>query len=126
MSECQTVPDGKYNGEILKMSRTQSKAGYDIVEWIVRIMGGPQDGSIITKPYHVKDKAVNFLKKEMAMIGLPFENKAEFDAMAVKAPGIRFAFEAVTRDDGRQSYYVKRLIPPDVGNQTGTAATPEW
>lgn len=119
MSTLNAVPSGSYKGEIVSVSKSVAKNGCEVVEWLVRIIEGSEQGTIITKRYFLKGNAVGFLHKEMGIIGLQFKNQSDFNEAAQRAVGVRFTFEAVLNVDGYQSYYVKELLPPAPTSEQG-------
>lgn len=106
-----TFPDGKYVVEILDMDSTRNPKGVPVVEWHLMVRKGAHSATKFVKKYHLTNEHVeDFLKRELALFGLNVANGKEFLEKKDQCVGMLFELEAVTNQDGWQSFYVKRVL----------------
>lgn len=115
------VPDGSYVGEITNVVIDQLPGGGEKIGFELELDG---DGSKLcaNKMHKVNTKkSANFLKKELATIGLRVKDGKEFATIAPGLAGTRIMVDAVTNDQGFQSYYFKGLADQkkDISEEIG-------
>jgi len=109
--------DGEYTGEIVDIIEETTAAGDPKVSWILKIVGGEYDGALVEKKYHLKnDKAKDFLKKELKLIGYEVADSTEFEAKKSQIIGTKIVFTAKNTDEGWLVLYVKGLVGCETKN----------
>jgi hypothetical protein len=105
------LDDGLHKAEIISMNSTKNAKGVPVVEWKLRILGGPHDQLELSKLFHLTtDKVKAFLKKELAMLGVDVSNGQQFLQQKTKCVGKRIYIQAVTNEEGWQSLYLKGIV----------------
>lgn len=105
-------PDGHYVGEIYGIVREEASDGHPKYKWLVNAKNCMTGQEVkITKVYSLCSKKVlDFMLKELELIGVTdVKSREDIDAKKDAIMQKRFLFEAVTREDGWQCYYVKGL-----------------
>ena len=114
------LPDGLHVAEILEMTSSKNAKGVPVVEWKLKIVGGPHNQLEVSKLFHLTtDKVKAFLKKELAMLGMDAKNGQQFTEQKAKCIGKRIPIQAVTSDEGWQSLYLKGVVNEDVASGGG-------
>lgn len=107
----QQIQDAEYIADILAIDHRIDNKNREIVELTLQIANGALTGTVIKKRYYLMtQKVAEFLKKEMALINVTFQDKADFDTKKHLAVGKRVAFTAVTNESGSQSFYLTGVI----------------
>ncbi len=104
---------------------TESQHNYPKYKWLVKAkncMTGQE--AKITKVFSLSNqKALDFMLKELESIGVTdVKSRDDIDAKKDDIMRKRFVFEAVTREDGWQCYYIKGLAtdePPEAESSFG-------
>ncbi len=115
MSNCNSdLPDGQYVAEILDMTSSKNAKGVPVVEWKLKIVGGPRDQLEVSKVFYLtNDKAKAFLTKELGILGIDVQNGQQFIEKKSKCIGKRIRIQAVTSDEGWSSFYLKGVLDGD-------------
>lgn len=118
-------PDGHYVGEIYGIAREEASDGHPKYKWFVNAKNCMTGQEVkITKVYSLcSKKALDFMLKELELIGVTdVKSREDIDAKKDDIMHKRFLFEAVTREDGWQCYYIKGLAtdePPEAESSFG-------
>ena len=118
-------PDGHYVGKIYGIAREESSDGHPKYKWLVNAKNCMTGQEVkITKVYSLCSKKVlDFMLKELELIGVTdVKSREDIDAKKDDIMHKRFLFEAVTREDGWQCYYIKGLAtdePPEAESSFG-------
>jgi len=100
--------DGKYTGEIVDITTEETPDGYPKMIWLLRIIGGQYDGACVEKKFYLKNQQViDFLKKELKLIGFEIEGGDELEARKSEIIGTIIDFTAQMNDQGFLVLYVK-------------------
>ena len=111
MDVLRELADGKYTGEIIDITIKDTPNGYPKVTWLLRIIGGAHDGECVEKNFYLKSRgAMNFLKKELKLIGFKVEDGKELKAMKQQIIGTRIKFTAQVNDFGYLVLYAKGVM----------------
>ena len=105
------VPEGQYDCEIMEITSEIDGKARRLITWIMRIIGGPQDGVVIEKKFYlVKKEVLDILKKELMMLAIDPKSETDFDMMKTQAYGMHVRITAVNKKDGYNTYYLKEVI----------------
>jgi len=121
------IPPGEYVCEILEIETAMDHKVRRVVTWRMRIIGGQHDGLIVEKRFYLVSQAVvDFLRKELAILGLTVSTSKDLETVKSQAYGTMVRLTAVMNEQGYTIYYVKERvegIPPKVPD---AAASPDW
>lgn len=120
------LADGMYTGEIKDITIKDTSNGYPKVTWLLRIIGGANDGECIEKAFYLKSRgAMDFLKKELKLIGFEIEDGKELKALKQKIIGTKIKFTAQTNEQGYLVLYAKGIME-DVVKKARSEEKPEY
>lgn len=77
------VPNGTYDCYSADFEVIEDDDLRTVVIWGLRIVGGKHDSLFYVKKYYIANQFVEgFLRRELAMLGLKFENMEDLNAMS--------------------------------------------
>lgn len=107
------LPDGDHVVDIINIERRTNSQGKKTVEWTLRAVNEPYAGvEFIKKYYLTNEKVMQFLIKELEIVGVTARNGEELDRERIKAIGRRIIITVVTNEaSGFQTYYITNKLP---------------
>jgi len=110
MTILQELNDGLYTGEIVDIITEETTDGCPKVTWRIRILDGENYGAFVEKKYYLKNqKVIDFLKKELLVIGHEIASSEDMEAKKADIVGTQITFSALNNDAGFLVFYVKGL-----------------
>lgn len=108
------IKDSDYIAQIVDIRNYTDSKSRPVVEWSLLILGGEHDQEIVSKRHYLtSNKSVEFLKKELAMVGISTNSREDFEAQREKANGMKIRIQATTNDHGFVVYYLKGIVKSD-------------
>ena len=103
--------DGKYTGEIVDITTEETPDGYPKITWLLKVSGSENDGACVEKKYFLKNqRVIDFLKKELKLIGFEIEGSDELEARKSEIIGTKIEFTAQRNDQGFLVLYAKGAV----------------
>lgn len=121
------LKDGKYTGEIVDITATDTPSGHQKISWLLRITGGQYDGACVEKNYYLtSDSAIAFLKKELKLIKFEIEDGDDFQEKIPQIIGTVIEFTALNNSQGYLVFYVKGLVKDAAGDKNSVKKKKTW
>ena len=105
---------GRYVGKLQALKTGKTVNGFPFVEWDIVVDNGPHENVEIKKRSHpTTRKAADYLKKELAKIGLAVSGGTEFERLKDQAANRRIVFSVKIKDDGTPACHIQGLAPKE-------------
>jgi len=105
------LKDGKYTGEIVDITTEETPDGYPKMTWLLKIISGKNDAACVEKKFYLKNqRVIDFLKKELKLIGFEIEGSDELEARKSEIIGTKIEFTAQRNDQGFLVLYAKGAV----------------
>ena len=127
MNVLHELNDGKYTGEIVDITTEETPDGYPKMTWLLKVIGGQYDGACVEKKYFLKNqRVIDFLKKELKLIGFEIEGSDELEARKSEIIGTRIEFTAQMNGQGFLVLYAKGAVKGAANTAVPEKKTKSW
>jgi hypothetical protein len=104
------LPNGEYLADIKNIDRRMDKKNRQVVCWDLRIVDGQYAGQYVPKRFYLDyKKSVDFLKKELSILGVEVANAQDLDKNRLLVIGKRIRMTSVSEGES-MSLYVKEVV----------------
>ena len=105
------MSDGEYIVDIVEMQSSIDTKNRKLVVWVLKLVEGAHAGCTFPKNFYLTTpKVVDFMKKELLLVGISANSAEDFESKKSQAYGKRIRIEALTNEQGFRVYYVKGVI----------------
>lgn len=108
------LPSGRYTCIIDGIDVSVNEKNVKVVTWDMMVVGGPHDGVMFKKKYHVVNDSVrDYLEKDLAMLGIQAKSSVELMQKRGIASNKLVLIEVVINQQGYPVYYLKGVSKDD-------------
>jgi hypothetical protein len=105
--------DGDYMATIESIENVVDKKNRKVVGWNLKLNANGGEYPLTKRHYLTSEKAVEFLKKELKLIGIIVKDSAELEQKRHQATGVKMTVSVTTNEHGYQVVYVKNVLGKD-------------